>query len=319
MVAAIEIYNKPSITYRSECTVILVVNSWELVLKALLVSNKQSIHREASDHRLPPKTINWREAWFKSQQFLPPSLAGYATQRNLEMLARYRDQAIHYYNSQDLGISLYLLLQAAIANYRDLIRHAWSIDIADEMTWHLLPLGMKPPTNIQSFFAKTKMASTGSAASTFLADIHNDLRNLTSSDEDIDRFLIGVALKLESIKQVDSTDAVVGIAGKSGSDDPSVVVRRQDPNQSHPFRQTEILAKIKHVGDREMTSYVFQAITWKYRLKDDGKYCWVADGGVLTKYSPETLRLIKNLTANEVDDAVARYRNHLRSRKQRQV
>ena len=318
MVAAIEIYNKPSITYRNECTVILVVNSWELALKALLVSNNQSICRDADDHRFSRKTINWRKAWFKSRQFLPPSLAGHATQRNLETLARYRDEAIHFYSSQDMGISLYLLLQAAIANYRDLISHAWSIDIADEMTWHLRPLGMKPPADIQSFFAKTKMTSTGSATSTFLADIHNDLRRLASCGEDIDRFLIGVSIKLTSIKQADSTDAVVGIDGKSGSDDPSVVVHRQDPNQTHPFRQKEILAKIKHIGDRKMTSHVFQAITWKYQLKIDSKYCWIAKEGVLTKYSSEVVKLMTTLTDRAVDEAVVGYRNHLRNRRQHQ-
>lgn len=34
--AAVEIYNKPKISYREECSIILLINAWELLLKALL-------------------------------------------------------------------------------------------------------------------------------------------------------------------------------------------------------------------------------------------------------------------------------------------
>lgn len=43
MLAAIEIYNKPRFAYRDECCVILLLNSWELILKALLSRNGRSI------------------------------------------------------------------------------------------------------------------------------------------------------------------------------------------------------------------------------------------------------------------------------------
>jgi hypothetical protein len=36
LLAAIEIYNKPGFQYRDECFVILLLNAWELFLKALL-------------------------------------------------------------------------------------------------------------------------------------------------------------------------------------------------------------------------------------------------------------------------------------------
>lgn len=36
MLAAIEIYNKPQTTYREQVVTVLVVNAWELILKAAL-------------------------------------------------------------------------------------------------------------------------------------------------------------------------------------------------------------------------------------------------------------------------------------------
>ena len=43
LVAAIEIYNKPMFEYRDECTVILLLNAWELLTKAIL-SKEQDVN-----------------------------------------------------------------------------------------------------------------------------------------------------------------------------------------------------------------------------------------------------------------------------------
>ena len=43
MMAAIEIYNKPTFAYRDECAVILLLNAWELFLKAILSKNAKSV------------------------------------------------------------------------------------------------------------------------------------------------------------------------------------------------------------------------------------------------------------------------------------
>ena len=40
MIAAIEIYNKPRFFYRNECTIILLLNAWELVLKSTIVETQ---------------------------------------------------------------------------------------------------------------------------------------------------------------------------------------------------------------------------------------------------------------------------------------
>lgn len=43
MLSAIEVYNKPRMEYRDEVTVVLVVNAWELALKAALRQAGRSI------------------------------------------------------------------------------------------------------------------------------------------------------------------------------------------------------------------------------------------------------------------------------------
>ena len=43
MLAAIEIYNKPQTMYREQVVTVLVVNAWELILKAALRKAKKNI------------------------------------------------------------------------------------------------------------------------------------------------------------------------------------------------------------------------------------------------------------------------------------
>jgi hypothetical protein len=43
ILGAVEIYNKPRMTYRDEVTVTLTVNAWELALKAALRKNDKTI------------------------------------------------------------------------------------------------------------------------------------------------------------------------------------------------------------------------------------------------------------------------------------
>lgn len=43
MLAAVGVYNKPQMTYRDEATVMLIINAWELALKATLLQKNRSI------------------------------------------------------------------------------------------------------------------------------------------------------------------------------------------------------------------------------------------------------------------------------------
>lgn len=55
MLAAIEIYNKPQTTYREQVVTVLVVNAWELILKAALCKAKRtsSTRRNAARNTYP--------------------------------------------------------------------------------------------------------------------------------------------------------------------------------------------------------------------------------------------------------------------------
>jgi hypothetical protein len=70
---AIEIYNKPRFEYRDECFVILLLNAWELALKALLSRSGQSIFYPKR-RKQPYRTLSCNDAMIAPEQLLPKEL-----------------------------------------------------------------------------------------------------------------------------------------------------------------------------------------------------------------------------------------------------
>src|ERR1044071_7924716 len=89
LLAAIEIYNKPRIEYRDECFVILLLNSWELFLKAIISKNSGTIFYRKRRHE-PYKTLSLDDALVKAEKFFSTKIPLLAVSRNLELLSTYR-------------------------------------------------------------------------------------------------------------------------------------------------------------------------------------------------------------------------------------
>ena len=144
LVAAIEIYNKPKFAYRDECFVILLLNAWELALKALLSKNGKSIFYPKK-RKQPYRTLTWEDAIKQAEPLFPKTLPALAVRRNLELLSTYRDNAVHFYNAKGFASLIYALAQTGIVNFKDLVAEAFQVDLGKEITWQLLPLGMNVP------------------------------------------------------------------------------------------------------------------------------------------------------------------------------
>lgn len=156
LTAAIEIYNKPKIEYRDECTVILLVNAWELLLKAIL--SKKRIRIFYPKRRTEPyRTYSLSDALNKATPCFPASVDFHATAKNIELLVDYRDNAVHFYNEPGFGIVVYALAQTAITNFRDLAKALFDKDISEEITLSLLPLALGTPLDPVEF-VRTKQA-----------------------------------------------------------------------------------------------------------------------------------------------------------------
>jgi len=240
MLAAIEIYNKPQIEYRDECFLILLVNAWELFLKAILSKNKQRIfYPKKRDEAY--RTLSIQDALHKAKDFFPPDIPFEPVARNIEMLTTHRNNAIHFYNQQDLSVIIYGLAQTSIINYKDLMLSVFGIDIANEMTLSLLPLAFGTYPDPIEFLQRAKSdPPRNKAVAQFLRRLSQATEELEEQNLDTSRFLTVFAVKLSSVKKVSSADIVVGVKGLSDNGEPLIIEKRVDPNISHTLRRKDI-------------------------------------------------------------------------------
>lgn len=321
MMAAIEIYNKPAFKYRDECVGILLLNAWELALKALLSKNKKTIFYPKK-RKQPYRTLSWQDALTNAKTLFPKEIPHLPVQRNLELLGTYRDNAVHFYNAESFGVVLYALAQTCIKNFRDLIEKTFGVQLENEINWQLLPLGIKPPIDIISYISSDKDLKgkkKSDAVRQFLSELAAATNEIKSEGGDTGRLLTIFNVKLESVKKIGDADVIVGVTKAEGAEGPLTVVKTQDPNITHPLRQKDVVSKIRNLDGKPFTPFVFQGILWKYNLKENLQYCWKASEGVLTKYSNDVVAFINRLTIAEIELALKDYKTFMRSRARKRM
>jgi len=317
ILAAIEIYNKPQIEYRDECFTILLVNAWELLLKAILSKHKQRIFYPKKRNE-PYRTLSIQDAVLKAKSFFPVDISYEPVARNINMLVTYRNNAIHFYNQKGFGVIIYGLAQTSIINFRDLMYTIFNFDIASEMTISLLPLSFGPQPDPIEFMQQAKAdPPKNKAVAQYLREISEATGELEAQRVDTSRFLTVFTVSLKSIKKVSSADVVVAIKGIQDDSDPLIIEKRVDPNVSHPMRQKEVLETIgKELAGMKFSPYTFQAIVWKYDIKTKPHMYWRSDTGELTRYSAEIPAFLRRFTREEIQTALNDYKEHQRRKRQ---
>ncbi len=315
LLAAVEIYNKPRIDYRDECFIILLLNAWELALKAVLSKNGRSIYYPKRRGE-PYRTLSLKDALSQAESLFPTTIPPLPVRRNLELLTAYRDNAVHFYNAQGFGSVIYVLAQTSIINLKEILEQVFGIRLAEEITWQLLPLGLEPPIDPIQYISQNRPdgSNVRPAIRRFLSQLANITHELEDAGLDTGRFLTVFRVKLESTKKIQRADVVVGVQTPDAGGAPLVVTRPVDPNVTHPLRTRDVEQQLANLHDRKFSSFVLQAVLWQYDVKARPQYCWRAAEGGLVKYSHDVVAFVRRLSAANVDQAVAAYKRHLRNR-----
>ena len=307
MLAAVELYNKPKFPHREEIVVVQIINGWSRALQALLLRNGESIYYEDD----PNRTLSWRVAVSRAGPHLPDSVPVRQLQPHLEAIGRYRDQVEHFYAEPEFRVVLYSLFQTSIINFRDVLRDSFDIRFEHDVDLRLAPLGISPPIDALAYMRRELADSTesDSVVRDFIWQLHTALDAHEENTDGAPRILTLFDAQVHSARSVSSADLIVAV----GSDDDAehlAIFRYQDPNQTHPFRQKELVARLKAVLGDAFTSYTFQALVKQYEIKAERKYCWKSDTGAETRYSPAAEAFIKGLSDSEVEAAVDAYKAH---------
>ncbi len=204
MFAAIEVHNKPIFRYRYEVCTLLVMNAWELLLKAYIARELRSVKLFKKDGTTKPFNESLDcVASALGKNFTP-------VKYNLEILYEYRNKVAHFYREQ-LDIVVLGLLKASVIFFCEFIEVHFGQSLQEEANLVLLPIGFSSPISPLDFIStKSAAKHCSEEVKTFLGSIKKSSEAL--QEQGIDDSIIvnfSIALVNESrIKNADLTAAI---------------------------------------------------------------------------------------------------------------
>lgn len=238
-VSAIEIYNKPDFKYREETFSILMINAWELLLKAKLINDSKGDFRcifvsektrgkdgrelkrfyPAKNRMGNPKSVDI----FTAMQRLDIDKV---LKENIELLVEIRDNAIHLMNKNKLFEKK--VLEVGTANLKSYvtIMNDWFGCKLDDYNFYLMPISFYHPYEIESF----SLNSMEQQAKNILLYIQKKENEFPSDENN----LHNIALKLET-KFIKSSD-----------DDALKFIYSNDPDAIKVSMEEDQLFKTKY-------------------------------------------------------------------------
>jgi len=234
--AAIEIHNKPQISYRYETVSLLIVNAWELLLKAYI--RKYIKHRSIFvDGKY---TIGLSKALEYVSDHINSVTPGrfIAIRDNLIQIDNYRDDIVHFYN-ESLKPCVFALIARSALNYVDFVKEHFGKDIIGDEGLFILPLGFKLPFKPEDFLSKKAVSAVASEETKqFIENVVKNILDLKNAGIE-DSIVLGFNVYWESVKKVTNSDLVAAITSEEKAD-VCVNSRKQiyltnNPNAQHVF------------------------------------------------------------------------------------
>jgi hypothetical protein len=163
--SAIEIYNKPDFKYREESFSILMVNAWELLLKArILQGNKNKLE---SIYIVDPNKTRKDGKPYKKPKYKTSRSGNYLTidvtnamkelklperlKENLGLLIEIRDNAIHFMNDSKLFEKKFLEIgTSSLKSYVNMVNKWFDYDLS-QYNFYLMPISFFHNHEMQSF------------------------------------------------------------------------------------------------------------------------------------------------------------------------
>jgi Protein of unknown function (DUF3644)/EC042_2821-lke REase len=285
-VSAIEVYNKPGFRYREETFAILMLNAWELLLKArILKENKNRLRSievwERKNRKfgspaknLTPKknrsgnpmTISVSAAVDTVRQYAKDAIDRYGEQ-NINLLTEIRDNAIHFHNA---GPGLRKRVQevgsAALRNFAYAAKTWFGRDLS-AYDFALMPVAFESPAGIiQTVFADDSKGPTAK-----LQKLLTDATQAFPFDA-AKPFNVGVEVELRFVRKASDGALAVRVAPGDPNAVP-VMISEVDARKAYPWTYDNLRRALhKRYSDFKETPK-FHRI--RMPLERDSRYCHV--------------------------------------------
>lgn len=246
--AGIEIHNKPHIAFRYPTTTILIINAWELALKAYVYKyiGKKQLYEKDGVHTksfskvliLTRDHINTVE---KNKKFQ-------AVYDNLDLLSDYRNSNVHFIEGK-LDPVVFMLISKAVLNYDVFVKKYFNKDVTKDDNLIILPVGMKLPFDPIDYLKQ----DYGSAHNEFVNRVVQSVREL--NEEGIqESIVVGFDVYADRVRDSKNADIIASLEnspdavplrkGIRVTDDPNAPAFRVEPDLP-PLRYADLRAKAK--------------------------------------------------------------------------
>lgn len=264
---ALELFNKPTIGYRTESFSILFSNAWELLLKAYIFETsggkKLSIFRK--------KTKNQKRESITIDECLKKvfSKSNDPIRKNVEYISEIRNEAAHLIIAE-LDPYFSRVFQRGVLNYIELLDKWFAIKLSKTFKPGLISLisdegAVRNISVLKKYFSKEDFQSIGMWIKKFKA-----LERIG------DKATIPITYSIAIVNNPNKADVILSSGGKGTK--AIIFEKYRDIDQTHPFRRKDAMEeiisrmKIKH----KFTTHDFEAYCFVNGIKKSLKneYYW---------------------------------------------
>jgi len=194
---------------------------------------------------------------------------------NIKNIHELRNNAIHLV-IPFIPIDIMGLFQAGVLNYPQALQDWFGISLSNRILLGMMALVYDfDPTQHSLDYAKMKRRLSAETIR-WLEEFQQNIRNQAAAlGEFVGQFYIPITLQLAMVKKPGKADIVLspGIGGK----ETLILEVPKDPNKTHPYRQTEVVALVnqKCGGTPPFNSHDFQCIKRVYNIPSKADLCYL--------------------------------------------
>lgn len=281
MLAAVEVYNKPSFSYREDSFAILAVNAWELLLKARILQldgNRLSAileyERKKKSDGTPAKLLYRKRnrsgnyvtiGLFKAYDRLVNDYRDQldpAVRANLDAVVEIRDNAVHFFNSDvlALNIAIHEVGAATIKNFAGSARQWFAVDLSIYRVF-LMPLAfLSAPREAEGIVLNSEERH--------VLGYLKELREMRNDDPTAD---FNVALEIEVRVRRSKDPQATAMAITNAPDAIPVRLEEADIRERYPWDYKILTGRlVKRYSDFKENQRYHEL---RQPLEPDKKYC----------------------------------------------
>lgn len=240
ILSAIEIYNKPDFKYRNEVFTILIINSWELLLKAKIIKDNNNNLNSIFIYQYgkPKVSRTGNNLTIDIVNAIRMLSLDDSVYENMKILLEIRDSAVHFYNDEDIARVIYTLGAASIKNYQKLVKNWFDKSLLD-YNFYILPLGFSYPFKTISL---VDLKSKPEAVKNLLTMVDETKSKVNEAENFF--FTCEIPIKVISAKKIiEDPDITVSIDQEA--ENATVIIKNKSLVDQYPLTYKEIQKKVR--------------------------------------------------------------------------